>query len=95
MNAFCIGCGDDLGFNAEDGIDITCGTCVQVRCGIVSNEASLRLSAVDVADVQAKRSELGWSQEDLALHLAIPKSHVSGFERGLRLCPQEVADWIS
>jgi DNA-binding transcriptional regulator YiaG len=53
-----------------------------------------RLEAVDVADVQAQRKKLGWSQEDLALYLRIPKSHVSGFEQGLRLCPHEIADWL-
>jgi ribosome-binding protein aMBF1 (putative translation factor) len=60
----------------------------------VERQDIARLEAVDMEAVVAARKERGWSQEDLALYLRLPKSVVSKAERGMILCPREIADWI-
>jgi ribosome-binding protein aMBF1 (putative translation factor) len=64
------------------------------RCLGIQAKLDAQREAVDMSDVVAARKVKGWSQEDLALHLKLPKSTVGKAERGQVLCPQEIVDWL-
>lgn len=94
MHGTCVRCGDNLGYTPAEGVTIQCARCTMARCLRYECEDVARLQAVDMEAVAALRKQRGWSQGDLALHLRISKSAVGKAERGLILCPREVADWL-
>lgn len=90
----CANCASDVGYDAEDDVLVTCSRCVQAKCLRLEAGDEARLARIDPDEVRRLRKERGWSQSDLAIALRLTTNQVSAFERGLRLPPKRLADWV-
>jgi ribosome-binding protein aMBF1 (putative translation factor) len=90
----CVDCGSDVLGNYRDDVDITCPSCTLGLCRASELQAEERLAAIDIEAFVIARKAHGWTQQDLALKLRLPQSHVSAFERGVALPSAKLADWF-
>ena len=90
----CAKCGADIGYTPAEGVTVTCGSCVQGLCAGELRRQEDKLAHYSGLDCIAKRKQLQWTQSMLGSRVGISVQKVSAFERGLDLCPAEVAAWM-
>lgn len=91
----CSKCGVPTPTASDEAVSVICGGCVQRLCAGEELRTEARLAEFDAAEFVELRKDHGWSQSIAAARIGVPISHLQEFERGTRLCPLEVADWMT
>jgi len=77
-------------FTDPDCSEVICGACVQKLLYKVVKNGKTEEEKYPPEVSKSYRKEKGWSQDDLALHLSIPKGQISNFERGATSIPDKL-----
>ena len=90
----CSKCGVPTPCSSE-AASVVCGSCVQRMCAGEELRTEARLAEFNADEFIEMRKDHGWSQSIAAARIGVPISHLQDYERGTRLCPEEVADWMT